>query len=185
MKALKRIFITCFILFLLGLVFRGPLYRACVAYQSVGHRTSYPATDPELVQYIEETAAFKHPPSIEHILHRSLSLTSEKLHFTVANNAVDPNRLIGSRAAHCVGYAAFFATTCNYLFKKYHLETTWSAQPQKGQLYLFGQNVHPYLRMPFFRDHDFVIIRNKATGESIAVDPTVDDYLGIARVSIR
>jgi hypothetical protein len=83
-----------------------------------------------------------------------------------------------------VGYAAFFATTCNYLLKKYHLDATWTAQPQAGKMYLLGENIHPYFHSPFFRDHDFVVIKNKVTGEILAVDPTIHDYLFINKVAL-
>ena len=38
---------------------------------------------------------------------------------------------------------------------------------------------------PFFKDHDFAIIRNKRTGERIAVDPNVYDYLIIREITLR
>ncbi len=185
MKTFKRIFTALFIVSLLALLFRGPLYRFSVAYQSIGPRTNYPATGLQLLQHLEQNASFSDVPTTKDIIHRALSITSEKLHFTGVAYAIDPNRVIHTRTAHCIGYAAFFATTCNYLFEKNGLENTWIAEPQKGQLYLFGQNVHPYISTPFFKDHDFVIILNKVTGEVMAVDPTVDDYLGIGRVAIR
>ena len=34
----------------------------------------------------------------------------------------------------------------------------------------------------FFKDHDFVTIENKVTGEVFAVDPTLYDYSGIKLV---
>ena len=96
---------------------------------------------------------------------------------TANENDVDPNKLITSRKAHCIGYASFFATTCNYLLKKYNLSDQWTAKPKVGQLYFIGQNIHKYFNSPFFKDHDFVTIENKKTDQIFAVDPTVYDYL--------
>jgi len=47
------------------------------------------------------------------------------------------------------------------------------------QLYFLGTNIHKYFNSSFFKDHDFVTIENKTTGEIFAVDPTVNDYLRI------
>jgi hypothetical protein len=163
----------------LGLVFRGALYRYLVRYQSVGVRMNYVATDDKLIDYIETSANEQTDLDIAQIIQLGLSITSKQLHFAATQNDIDPNHLVNSKAAHCVGYAAFFATTCNYLLKKYNLGDHWEAKPHIGQLYFLGANVHQYSNAPFFKDHDFVTIRNKTTGEIRAVDPTINDYLGI------
>ncbi len=97
----------------------------------------------------------------------------------------DPNKLIYSKAAHCVGYSTFFATTCNYLFKKYNLDKNWEAKHQIAQLYLFKTNVHQFFDTPFLKDHDIVIIENQKTGELFAVDPTLNDYFYIDYISFE
>jgi len=79
--------------------------------------------------------------------------------------------------------ASFFITTCKYVLKKYNLEDKWIVQQQIGQLYFLGTNVHTYFNSSFFKDHDFVTIENKKTGEIIAVDPTVNDYLFIDNIT--
>lgn len=65
----------------------------------------------------------------------------------------------------------------NYLLKKRKMDDVWVAQPQVGLLNFLGIDIHQYFVSSFFRDHDFVIVRNKTTEEVIAVDPTVHDYL--------
>jgi galactose mutarotase-like enzyme len=115
----------------------------------------------------------------------SLDITSSRLNFTVDKNDVDPNNLVSFRTAHCVGYANFFTTTCNYLLQKNDLADTWEVKTEIGQLYLFGVNVHSYLNSPFLKDHDFVSIENQETGEVLAVDPSVHDYLGISLISYQ
>jgi hypothetical protein len=92
---------------------------------------------------------------------------------------VDPNKLIFTRTAHCVGYATFFATTCNQLLSEYGVADEWIAKPHAGQLYFLGANVHQYVNSSFFKDHDFVTIENKKTGRIFVVDPTINDYLFI------
>jgi hypothetical protein len=179
MKFLKGAILTIIILTTAGLLFRGWLYRHFVTYKSLGIRTSYSATDEKLLEYINTNIDEQTKPNIEDIIKLGLSRTSKQLHFTADKNDIDPNKLVYSKTAHCVGYAAFFSTTCNYLFNKYKLSDTWIAKPQVGQLYFLGINMHKYFNTAFFKDHDFVTIENKINSETIAVDPTVNDYAGI------
>ena len=179
MNFLKRSILTILFIATVGLLFRGWLYRILVTYKSVGNRTNYSATENKLIDFINTSAEKQADPGIRKIVKLSLSLTSKKLNFTADKNDKDPNKLISSKTAHCVGYASFFATICNFLLEKYNLADSWTASPQIGQLYLLGTNIHKCFNSTFFKDHDFVTIENKITGEIIAVDPTVHDYLYI------
>jgi len=161
------------------LLFRGWFYRQMVTYRSLGQRPDHAATDEDLLGLINESAPELTDPDIVEVIRLALAITAHQLNFTAQNNHTDPNKLISSRTAHCVGYAAFFATTCNVLLAKYDLGQHWRAIPQVGQLHVFGTNVHRYVSTPFFKDHDFVTIENSATGEIFAVDPTLKDYLFI------
>ncbi|MDY3317745.1 hypothetical protein PG630_10530 [Riemerella anatipestifer] len=179
MKAIKRIFLTILILTIGGMIFRGWFYRHLITYKSIGLRTNYSATNKKLIEYIDTNTDKQKTLDVESIIKIGLSITSKRLNFTTGKNDTDPNRLITSKTAHCVGYASFFATTCNYLLKENNLSDYWIAKPQIGQLYFFGTNIHKYLKTPFLKDHDFVTIENKATGKIYAVDPTINDYLCI------
>jgi hypothetical protein len=177
MKLIKRIALIIFILVTAAYLFRGPLYRLLITYKSIGTRTNYPATNKKLVGYIQVNS--DSTKDITAIIKQSLSITSHQLCFTATKNDIDPNKLIDSKTAHCVGYAAFFATTCNYLLQKNDLSDQWIAQPRVGQLYLLGININHCINKPFYKDHDFVTIENRNTGETFAVDPTVNDYFNI------
>jgi len=179
MKNIKRIILTLLVLTIVGLLFRGSIYRHLVTYKSVGPRTNFTATDNKLVDYINVSSYEQTDPDIEQIIKLGLSITSRQLFFTAQKNDIDPNKLIVSKSAHCVGYATFFATTCNYLLLKNNLANTWTAKPHVGQLHFLGNNIHEYFNGSFFKDHDFVTIENKRTGQILAVDPTVNDYLCI------
>ncbi len=179
MRFVKWTALVILTLAVVGVLFRGWFYRHLVTYKSVGPRTNYSATNDKLVDYINTRADESADPDIEPIIKLGLSITSERLNFTANKNDIDPNKLITSKAAHCVGYAAFFAATCNALIVKHKISDTWAAKPQIGQLHFLGTNVHSYFHTPFFKDHDFVVIENKATGQTFAVDPTVSDYLWI------
>lgn len=183
MKNLKPLTLIFLILIAVGILLRGPVYRSLVFYKSIGQRKSYSLTSNKLANYINTSTETLNALKIEQIIKISLSITSKQLNFTAEKNDIDPNKLIVSKKAHCVGYSAFFATTCNYLLKRHKLSSNWVAKPQVGQLYLWGINIHQFFNSPFFKDHDFVIIENKTTDRIIAVDPTVNDYLRIDGVS--
>lgn len=184
-KFIKRTLLIILFLTAVGVLFRGWIYGHAVTYKSVGLRTNYLATDDRLVAYIELNGQTNELLTIHDVIKLGLKSTSRRLNFSSAQNDNDPNKLIVSKSAHCVGYAAFFATTCNHLLKINNLGDTWSVKSHVGELYVFGINIHPYINSAFFKDHDFVTIENKTSGEIFAVDPTVNDYLYIDFIRIK
>jgi len=181
----KRIFLIVGVFLFLCVLFRGCVYRQVVAYESVGVRMSYMVTDNELQDCINASLKNESEMNIDEIIERSLEITASELNFTSGRNDIDPNKLIHSKDAHCVGYAAFYAATFNYILKEYKLDHAWNAVPQRGKIYFLGMNVHNWFSSSFFKDHDFVIIRNSETGEMKAVDPTLYEYFYIERVAVR
>jgi hypothetical protein len=179
MKIIKQTFLIALIFTAIGVLFRGWFYRHLVTYESIGLRHNYPITNKKLADYIDSNSSNQTATNIEQIIKHGLLITSSQLNFTANKNDIDPNKLINSKTAHCVGYASFFTTTCNYLLEKYKLSGTWTAKSQIGQLYFLETNIHKHFNSPFFKDHDFVTIENRTTGEVYAVDPTVNDYLHI------
>ena len=137
---------------LIAIVFiaREWLYNQAVTYKSIGHRTNYPATNSLLVEQLESAKGDLNQADVRQIIDLALTVTSQQLNFTAENNDNDPNQLIHSRTAHYIGYASYFSTTCNYLFKKYGFDDQWIARPQIGQLHVFGTNVH---KRPRFCNH--------------------------------
>ena len=185
MKIIKKIFLILFILIAICILFRESIYRHLVSYKSIGQRINYTVKDKALVEVIEKNISKDQSSHVRLLIKLSLKITSEQLNFTASKNEVDPNILIYTKTAHCVGYASFCSTTCNYLFDKFKMSDTWMAKSQVGQLYFLGINIHPYFHSPFFKDHDFVIIENKRTHEKIAIDPTINDYFFIEFVPLH
>ncbi|WP_298545748.1 hypothetical protein [uncultured Aquimarina sp.] len=184
MKVVKKRYLLISLIALL-FIFRGYLYRFFIKYEAVGERKEYPIHSSELISYINNSIANNDRLDITSIIHRSNNLTNEKLKFTSSKCDIDPNKLVNSSKTHCVGYAHFYVSTCNYLLEKSRLSNEWKAKAFKGKLYFLGIDIHKYLDSPFFKDHDFVIIENSKTDERIYIDPTISDYLGIDRVSIQ
>lgn len=189
MRLIKRVskwtIISLSILLVGGLVFRGVLYRQFFSYKTIGHRTIYKATDKELTDFIDSKTTSLKPDDINDIIQLSLQLTSERLTFREAKNDNDPNKLIRTKNAHCIGYSAFFSATCNYLIDKYGLADKWTSEPLVGQIYFYKTNIHQFFNSSFFKDHDFNSITNRQTGEKYFVDPTVNDYLRIDYVTAK
>ena len=184
-KKKKRTLIIILSIILTGLIFRGPLYRVVIKYQPIAERPNYTITNPELIEICKIKGTPEKNSSIKDIIRSSHVITSDLLEFSFTQAETDPNKLVNTHKANCVGYAALFAAVCNHQFVTLKRAPDWTATPYKGQLYLFGVNIHPYIQSPFFKDHDFVIIRNKNTGETYAADPSIRDYLRINYITLK
>lgn len=185
MKLLKRILLLLASCCLFLILFRGWIYRSCVKYQVTGERLCYEVKDSALSNLIDESIPTDQEADAEQLARLALHITSTQLQYTLSKNENDPNKLVKTCKAHCVGYASFAAATTNYLFRKFGLSNQWTARPYAGQLYFLGTNIHPYFHSPFFNDHDFVVIKHQPSGKRIAVDPTIADYFYINTVSER
>ena len=117
--------------------------------------------------------------NIEDIIYNAIDLTTHRLSFASQKTEVDPNLSFHGRQAHCVGYAAFFATACNFLIEKNGLQEEWKAEHIRGRIEFLGIDLHQFSADPFFRDHDFNLVENRRTGERYLVDASVRDVLGI------
>lgn len=178
----KKIVKILIIALVICLIFRSFLYRKFVSYKPVKARFSYTITENKIKIYVEEN--YKEQ-NINEIIDRSLSLTTEHLNFTSSKNYNNPNKLMFTKTANCIGYASFFSTICNYLINVNSLNQEWEAIPYAGELYFFGVNINHYFQSPFLKDHDFVIIRNKITNKKFVVDPSLSDYFYIDYVTIK
>ncbi|MBK6835259.1 MAG: hypothetical protein IPG89_13700 [Bacteroidetes bacterium] len=170
-------------LLLLVVLFRGFLFRNSVVYHQIKSRDALIIKDDKLIEFVNtsdiDTAC------IEEIIESALDITSEKLSFTDGTCDVNPDKLFYSSKSNCIGYAGFYASICNYLLKKYHLDKEWKATSVVGKLNLFGYDIHKLFSSPFFKDHDFVVIENKISRIKYAVDPTIHDYLGVEYITVK
>lgn len=184
-KTKKRILGIC--IFLLVLVaalffFRGHIYRFAVTYKDDGGRKTYKVKDKNYAAFIEDNIPSGQAKDIESIIDLSQEITAKALDFSADNKENDPNKTVLLRRANCVGYAAFAATTGNYLIDKYKLSEVWEAKPVKGKLFLFGHDLHKQTKDKSFKDQDFVVFRNKITKREICIDPSLYDSYGINRI---
>jgi len=169
---------------LLILLFRGPVYRSIINYTIVNHRKNHFLINKKLISEIDVYTGNK-SLNINEIIQISNSFTAEKLAFTFSKAPTDANKFVNHKKANCIGYSALFNTVGNYLLVKNNLANSYEFNHLVGQLYFFGINIHPIINHPFFKDHDFNAIKNLKTQESIYIDPTLYDYFGIKRVSLK
>jgi len=171
-------------LILILILFRGLIYRFVIKYNDVGTRTEVNITNEELLKKIKTKSANKEI-DIEGIINISNEITTDALNFTMKKVAANPNKSIVSKQANCIGYAKMFNSIANYLIHENNLNDQIEAKHKIGQLELLGIDLHQFFDTPFFKNHDFNIIINKETGEIIAIDPSVNDYLRIHRINIK
>lgn len=182
-KKLRNTLIILFALIATLFFFRGCAYRTIINYKDVGSRKNYKVKDKNQASFIEDNIPSNHSGDIESIIDLSQKITDKALSFSMDAKENDPSKTVLLRRANCVGYAAFTAATGNYLIDKYKLNKVWEAKPVKGKLYMFGVDMHAKTKNAMFKDHDFVVFKNKITQREISVDPTIYEYFKIDRIT--
>lgn len=164
-------------------VFRGEIYQATVNYKDDGGRKNYKVKDKNLAIFIEDNIPNGQSKSIESLIDLSQELTNKALDLDVEIKENDPNKTVLLKRASKPGYATFTASVGNYLIDKYKLSEVWEARPVKGRIYLLDFDLHKKTGNKNFKDHDFVIFKNKITKKEISVDPRIYGSLRINRIS--
>ena len=167
---------------LILILFRGIIFKLAIKYNEIGSRPEIEITNQKLIEKVVRNSENKEI-DLKNILEIADKITKEELTFTTNRASNNPNELINTNQANCVGYSAMFNSITNYLIRKNKLQDEIEAKHKIGQLELFGINLHQLFESPFFRDHDFNEITNKKSGEKIFIDPSVSDYLRIKRVA--
>ena len=177
-KTLKIIGISILILIL----FRGIIYRLTINYSEIGKRKEIQITDKKLIGRIIDQSRNR-KIDLEEIAEIADEITNSELKFTTNRTSSNPNELINTKQANCVGYSAMFNSIANYLIRNNNLQNEIEAEHKVGELDLLGINLHQFFESSFFRDHDFNELTNKKTGEKILIDPSLSDYLRINRIT--
>ncbi len=185
-RSLLTVVLSVAALLMLFFLFRGAIYRVAIKYEDGGGRKSYEIKDEKLMSHINQSLpndeALDQNIDIDAIIDISLEITGDILDFSTEVKDNDPHKTFVEGGANCIGYAAFTAATGEYLIKRFGLDKEWEVKPKKGKLYLFGNNMHKEAKSGWFKDHDFVVFKNKKTKEEIYVDPMVYDSFGVRRV---
>lgn len=156
---------------------RNLLFRALFRYETIRERKVLELKDEELNN--------ERYGNIEDIIQSSLEQTSETLQFSFEPCENDPNRLLNTKKANCIGYSAFLAALIQNGLRENKLDEAWKVRHEVGEIYFLNQNIHRYFTSPFFKDHDFVVVENKVTKEKIAIDAAVYDYFRINNIRLK
>jgi len=163
------------------LVLRGTIYRLVFRYNEIGKRPKVEVTNRYLIQKIEEKSLYQ-KIDLQEIVEISDEITTKELEFAMYKTSNNPNELINTQKANCIGYSAMFNSIANYLIKKHQLQGEIRAEHKIGKLDVCGIDLHQFFESPFFKNHDFNEVTNTKTGYRISIDPSLSDYFGINQV---
>lgn len=122
---------------------------------------------------------------VEKIIQSSLEKTSSLLAFSFDPCENDPNLLLKTKKANCIGYSALLAALIQTELRKNKLDKEWKVSHEVGEIYFLNQNINQYFTSTFFKDHDFVVVENKETKERIAIDAALYDYFRINKITLK
>ncbi|MBI5538764.1 MAG: hypothetical protein HY951_01795 [Bacteroidia bacterium] len=122
---------------------------------------------------------------INEIIDFNLEQTKNILNFTFDKCSSDPPTIIKTGKANCIGYSTLFNSLMNYSLSRKKLNNKYECSHYVGKIFYAGQNINSLFNDPFFKDHDFNVIKNIKNKNNIAVDPSLYEYLGIKRVTVK
>ncbi|MCG8330209.1 MAG: hypothetical protein MI974_21095 [Chitinophagales bacterium] len=160
-------------------LFRGSIYRSIIVYHPLGTREVYPLQDSTILKKIPLNSSIG---DIDRNMSIAQKFTNKYLSFSFGNAPFLPEDVFHQQEANCVGYAALYSATLVYLNENGSLTESYEVRHLYGQLYFMGFDLHRLFKSPFFKDHDYVEIIHKSTGEKRYVDPSLSDYLWIQHI---
>lgn len=165
----KRFIIALLALLVIIILCRGLLWRLISSYEDIKQLPLQTLTDKRLKEKIRtETKGMDG----KEIISYCSRLTADCLSFSFANAEGNINKMYPKGKAHCVGYAAFFATTCQYAFSVNGIDG--KCRHKRGLIHICGLNVHaPFADIGSLKDHDYV--RVSLGGKALTVDPSIED----------
>jgi hypothetical protein len=183
MKQRKFFYFGLSILFFL-IYFKTSLYKFAFKYEQIGDRNLILANS-DFKEKIDGLTVNFYPKNVEDIINKSLEITASDLEFDSKVKNKNPNVLILSNKAHCVGYSAYFATVFDYLLLKYRFKKNWLVKHSFAKIYFLNTNLNQYFQSPFFRDHDFNIIESKIDKRKYCIDASLYDCCKINIVKLK
>lgn len=161
------------------LLLKGVIFRQLFHYQHFEERYSQQLTDEAFQQHIQNTKV----TDLASIAQQAHLLTAKQLSFTFQAASNQPNELLQTNKANCVGYAALFQAIATLLIQQNGLEDQIEVRHVVGKIHFLGVDLHQIIQHPFFKNHDFNQLHNLKTGELLYTDTSVYDYLHIQYVS--
>ncbi len=170
----KRYFFLFFLL--LAILFRAPIFRACVSYEPVGKRNFTPLQTSPLTDTIDAWK-LNHPDAAPaQWIDFALELTASTASFAISESSGNPEQIIAGEKANCVGYSRLFAGILDRL----DAGNQWIRQEVViGKISLFGVDLHQFTADPFWSNHDYNQVFDDHADKVYTVDPTLYDYMRI------
>jgi len=168
-----------FLIIIFAAVFsRNFLFSSLFRYEIIKERQIYPFEN-------ENLKDDKPAREIEEIIQNNLEQTSSVLAFSFERCENDPNLLLKTKKANCIGYSALLAALIQTELRKNKLDKKWEVSHEVGEIYFLNKNINQYFTSKFFKDHDFVVVENKETKERIAIDAALYDYFRINKITLK
>ncbi|WP_156039878.1 hypothetical protein [Aureispira sp. CCB-QB1] len=121
--------------------------------------------------------------SLKDILYVAHCLTNKTLSFTTIKSSRNPNTVLKTGKANCIGYAALFNSIVNFIFQDQQLQAKYKAQHLVGKIDFLGMDLHRFFSSSFFKNHDYNVIIDLQTNKAIYIDPVISDYFYIHQIS--
>jgi hypothetical protein len=158
---------------------------AGLSYSIITEKRGWPLKNDSLKKIINSWIKEKDEAGINGLADFILQLTANQLNFSFGKCGSDPSALIKKGDANCVGYAAFFNALMNYALQQKPFSKKYLCRHYAGKIYFAGQNINALFNDPFFKDHDFNIIKSRDGKVEIGVDPSLYEYMNVKRVLVR
>lgn len=156
------------------------------SYQVLWQRNlGFVLTNPSLQEKIDDWLQKNQEVELEKLIDFLLDLTSDHLEFSFIQNNNNPDILINSKKANCIGYASFFSSIFQYSIQQAQLQNRYQCQQVVGKIFYLGQDAHQFFDNPFFADHDFIIIKDLETNQTTVIDPSFYAYLGVRNIDLK
>ncbi|TND07485.1 MAG: hypothetical protein FD123_3195 [Bacteroidetes bacterium] len=156
-----------------------------LTYAIIKERKSKPLGNLTLKKEVDSCIRESGDMQIDEAVNSMLDLTKEHLNFSFGATGEIPGRPLQFNE-NCVGYADFFNMLMNYLVEQKGWQKQYVCKHYVGKIYFDGTNLNALFKNdPFFKDHDFNVIKNLRGGNDIAVDPSLYEYLGMKRVALK
>ena len=139
---------------LLLLVFRGFIYRHTISYTPIKTKTTIPLTNKKILTKIS-AAIDNQQLDVTQIVRIASSITNNQLQFTFQKISNNPNKIMVTQKANCVGYAAFFNAIVHYIIDKKGLQNHYQARHLVGKLDFLGVDLHQFFTDSFYQNHDY------------------------------
>lgn len=174
-----------FLVILGSFLFKGALFREAINYREIHDRSYHNEELAALGSGLANSNSLliSKDDNMKEIALKVQKMIAKKLTFNIAG--FDEDSLLSMTEkieGNCKDYAALFCYTFNELSRITDLSDISCSQKQ-GKLTLFGCDVHRCFEDRRWKNHDYNELYDNRTGETLKIDCSLYDYLGIEYVN--